>query len=93
MLILPIKKKWFDMIKSGKKTEEYREMKPYYSKRLVKKIDNQGCIEIVLRNGYSRNSPALKCKCRFAIKKGRKEWGAEPGVYYYAFEILSKEEI
>ena len=23
-LILPIKKKWFDMIKSGQKTEEYR---------------------------------------------------------------------
>lgn len=34
MLILPIKKKWFDMIKSGKKKEEYREIKPYYNKRL-----------------------------------------------------------
>lgn len=34
MLILPIKKKWFDMIKSGEKKEEYREIKPYYNKRL-----------------------------------------------------------
>lgn len=33
MLILPIKKKWFDMIKSGKKTEEYREIKPYWTDR------------------------------------------------------------
>ena len=32
-LILPIKKKWFDMILSGAKTEEYRERKPYWEKR------------------------------------------------------------
>lgn len=29
MLILPIKKKWFDMIASGQKKEEYREVKEY----------------------------------------------------------------
>lgn len=34
MLILPIKKKWFDMILSGEKKEEYREIKPYYTKRI-----------------------------------------------------------
>ncbi len=28
MLVLPIKKKWFDMICSGEKKEEYREGKP-----------------------------------------------------------------
>ena len=33
MLTLPIKKKWFDMIKSGEKKEEYREFKPYYTTR------------------------------------------------------------
>ena len=33
MLVLPIKKKWFDMIISGEKKEEYREIKPYYDKR------------------------------------------------------------
>lgn len=33
MLTLPIKKKWFDMIKSGEKKEEYREIKPYYDSR------------------------------------------------------------
>lgn len=30
MLILPIKRKWFDMILSGEKKEEYRDIKPYY---------------------------------------------------------------
>lgn len=33
MLTLPIKKKWFDMILSGEKKEEYREIKPYYTSR------------------------------------------------------------
>lgn len=32
-LVLPLKKKWFEMIKSGEKMEEYREIKPYYQKR------------------------------------------------------------
>lgn len=36
MLILPIKKKWFDMILSGEKKEEYREIKPYYEARFLK---------------------------------------------------------
>jgi hypothetical protein len=35
-LILPIKKKWFDMELSGEKTEEYREIKPYWISRILK---------------------------------------------------------
>ncbi len=34
MLTLPIKQKWFDAIAAGIKTEEYREIKPYYTARL-----------------------------------------------------------
>jgi len=34
-LHLTLKKKWFDMIKSGGKPEEYREIKPYWITRLV----------------------------------------------------------
>lgn len=36
MLTLSIKKKWYDMILSGKKKEEYREIKPYYISRFRK---------------------------------------------------------
>lgn len=35
MLTLPIKKKWYEMILSGEKKEEYREIKPYYDSRLM----------------------------------------------------------
>lgn len=36
MIILPITKKWFEMLKSGEKAEEYREIKPYYTVRFLK---------------------------------------------------------
>ena len=40
MLVFPLKKEWFEKIKSGEKTVEYREVKPYWSKRIVKLIGN-----------------------------------------------------
>ena len=38
MLMLPIKKKWFDMIKNGEKKEEYREIKPYWKSRFYNAV-------------------------------------------------------
>jgi len=36
-LIFNVKKEYFDLVKSGHKTFEYREIKPYWTKRLGKK--------------------------------------------------------
>jgi hypothetical protein len=47
-------RKWFDLIAAGEKTEEYREVKPYWTKRLSRKYDY-----IEFRNGYNINSPAM----------------------------------
>ena len=33
MLIFSLKKSWYEKIKSGEKTIEYREVKPYWTKR------------------------------------------------------------
>lgn len=38
MLVFNLKKEWFDKIKSGEKTHEYREYKPYWKNRLEKCI-------------------------------------------------------
>lgn len=38
VLDLSLKHCWYDMIASGEKTEEYREIKPFYKKRLIKDI-------------------------------------------------------
>lgn len=89
MLVLPIKKKWFDMILSGEKKEEYREIKPYYDKRIGHYAIGTGKITtLVLRNGYSYNSPAIKCRCSISIGTGIEGWGAEPNINYYVIKIL-----
>lgn len=73
ILHLSLKKKWFDMIDSGEKKEEYREIKPYWNKRFVdKKFD-----VVQFRNGYSKNSPVMKFKCRgIKVDFGYTCWGA-----------------
>ena len=38
-LHLPLKARWYEMIESGVKTEEYRETKPYWIKRMFNTID------------------------------------------------------
>lgn len=108
MLTLPIKKKWFDMIISGEKQEEYREIKLYWTKRLLKtdidfdleKLKNQlrkenSCLyrTIILRNGYSKNSRSIKCRVSISIGYGNLDWGAIPGKEYYILKILDMEVI
>ena len=94
MLVLPIKMKWFDMIKSGEKKEEYREIKPYYDKRLGYLAEGTGEIAIILlRNGYSYKSPTMKCKVSVSIDTGYEGWGAEPNINYYVIKILEILEV
>ena len=97
MLTLPIKKKWFDMILSGEKQEEYREMTPYYQVRFKNlwKFDqfNGSIREIRFRNGYSGNSPSFVAKCTLRTDIGQAEWGAEPGKQYYVLTIQEISDI
>lgn len=39
MLTFNLKKQWFEKIKSGEKTHEYRELKPYWTIRLKRELD------------------------------------------------------
>jgi len=50
VLVLPIKKQWFEMIKSGEKKEEYREIKPYYDKCLGNEVIGFPFTEEIVRN-------------------------------------------
>ena len=102
MLTLPIKKKWFDMIKSGEKKEEYREIKPYYNSRLGVRLIIQELINgsnakfisnIMFRNGYGKDRPTILCKCEISKGYGKQEWGAELNKEYYILKILSVEEV
>lgn len=100
MLILPIKKKWFNMIASGEKTEEYREIKQYYYKRFetIGLIDKFGLpvvneAWVVFRNGYNPKNPQIKARVTLDIKGGKPEWGAELGVEYYVLRILETKSV
>lgn len=85
MLTLIIKKKWFDMIKTGEKKEEYRDISPYYISRLGKYKDQT--IEVCLQNGYTSTSPTLNILCTVTLGEGKKAWGAVPGRYYFVLKI------
>ena len=102
MLILPIKKKWFDMIKSGIKKEEYREIKPYWFTRFKNNlfclcdenlIIRLGTGRVIFKNGYQKNAPKIMCGVEITTRKGNPEWGADPYKLYYVLKILSVEEI
>lgn len=49
--------------------------------------------EIIFRNGYSKDSKAIKARCRLRIGEGKSEWGAEPDKQYYILEILDEEKL
>jgi len=67
MLVLPVKRKWFDMILSGVKKDEYRVIKSYWTSRFRKHFDFEDENRqawVMFRNGYSANSPSFRALAR-----------------------------
>lgn len=96
MLTLPIKKKWFDMIKNGEKTEEYRALTEYYQTRLRNVWGYPAhwheLHEVILSNGYAADAPKLLIKASLAVRTGRAEWGAKPNEKCFVLVIHSVSE-
>ncbi len=93
-LPLTLKAKWFEMIESGVKTEEYREIKSYWYDRLILRFDDaRGCVfkpfaTITFRNGYQRDAPSMKVEVLdIAINQGNQSWGAVEGTDYFVFKL------
>lgn len=74
-LHLTVNRKWFDLIKVGTKREEYREIKPYWIKRLTTNCEvpydvavETHCGKVLYRpythilfiNGYGANRPRIE---------------------------------
>lgn len=55
MLNFVLKKKYFEEIKAGRKTVEYREVKDYWTKRLINEFKNNSFAEDILRGRYDGN--------------------------------------
>jgi len=124
-LHLVLKKKWFSLIESGEKLEEYREIKPYWASRLIElkqfsqpmewQCFDEMCCNLInpykryngpvnlldffdsrfksfdlvrFRNGYRSDSPEIEMLCTgITVAKGKEEWGAEPGKYYFVISL------
>ncbi len=83
ILHLTLKKKWYDMIQSGEKKEEYREQKHYWLSRLKYYCNYTDMMHefehdythVLFRNGYSKDAPKMLVKLedtRFG--KAKPEW-------------------
>lgn len=72
VLHLTLEKKWFDMIRSGEKHQEYREIKPCWTKRIFK-----GQTHILFVNGYGADKPRFKIELnKISTGIGFLDWGA-----------------
>ena len=99
-LTLPLKRKWFDMIKAGIKKEEYRDIKPYYEKRLLEPFSSRlfrngetgvkSFDRLVFTLGYPKAGDTERMLVfknpKIRIDTGKPEWGAEPGKLYYVIK-------
>lgn len=79
-LHLPLKKQWYEMIESGVKTEEYRENKLYWCKRLYKNGDRttqefKPYTHVTFSYGYTKRRMTFEIN-KILLSFGKTEWGA-----------------
>jgi hypothetical protein len=98
ILRMTLKKKWFDMIASGEKKEEYRDIKDHWTSRLLHfKFDGTPYVyphmikwydEIEFINGYRQDSPRIRVEFKgLEIGEGKPEWGGEKGKKVFIIKL------
>ena len=95
LLNLTIKRRWFDMILSGEKREEYREADNSQVRNAWEMIaldEYVGYYVMVLRNGYSMGSPALAVQVYGIILRSgddsiHPEWGEPTDRSHFAIML------
>lgn len=100
-LHLNLKKQWFDMILSGEKKEEYRDITDYWRNRIIEHSESEN-IEgyfnflhhgksfdtVTFSNGYSKTRPQFEVELKdIRVGFGNLNWGAIPEVQYFVLEL------
>jgi hypothetical protein len=82
VLELPVDFKYYDMIVYEGKREEYRDIKPYWEKRLARPYTH-----VRFRRGYTKTTAEFRL-IGIRTGEGRPKWGGIPGkkVFVIAFE-------
>ncbi|WP_420581969.1 hypothetical protein [Reichenbachiella sp.] len=61
ILYLTVNRHWFDLIATGVKKRDYRQMKVYWYERLFESVNNpKHYDQVVIRNGYQPISPVIR---------------------------------
>lgn len=76
ILFLTLKKQYFDQIKSGEKTSEFREYKPFWINRLMNEGGSFRHYDLIkFQNGYHKNAPQLIVEFKgIKINKNKINW-------------------
>ena len=86
-LHLNLTKKWYDMILSGEKKEEYRELSDYWKIRM-KNVRTKNIQTITFSNGYAKNRRQFVIELLYiSIRTGIIEWGAENDKVYFVIHL------
>jgi hypothetical protein len=104
ILDLPLKKEWYNMIESGVKTEEYREIKPFWCKRFIgvnfplfsHRYNYQACnikgyTHIRFRYGYTKRTMLFELK-GITIGNGNTAWGAPEDKEVFILKLGNRKE-
>ena len=89
-LRLNLKAVWYNLIESGEKKEEYREIKDYWTKRLTQ--EDGTFVEydtITFVYGYTKREMTFKCT-GIRVGQGNPAWGAPEDDDVYIISIGEK---
>lgn len=100
ILHLNLTKKWFDMIESEIKKEEYRERKPHWDRifstgriKIKGKYYHPSDVITCFSNGYAKDRRQMFFELKHLVnREGKEEWGAKKGEWYYCLLLGSKTE-
>jgi hypothetical protein len=83
VLRLVLTGKWYDMIASGHKSEEYRDLSDYWTKRLKNWRRRPGVHVVAFSRGYRKADLFFLClSCAPLWRRIRPEWGEPPGPHF-----------
>lgn len=96
-LKLVLNYKWYNMIDSGEKPEEYRDTTPFYKSRIekyIKALENDEEVYVTFYKAYTKDRLRMTFRIDYIVKtEGKQEWGAKPGIIYYCIGLGRRVKI
>ena len=93
VLRLVLTGKWYGMIASGHKCEEYRDLSDYWTKRIKNWLTKRGVHVVAFSRGYRRADMFFRChSCAPSWKCRKPEWG-EPTEPHYVIRLGERVEL